>query len=113
MSDVQLDAKAHLKEHGWVRIPSVISEDEASHALDRLWKAKAAVEAEGEETYLEFLDPNPSNVRVFYLMQVLPPIYEKSAMCKQGNSVRAGRRLFGRFAKEYDPSYHGTPWIKQ
>ncbi|KAG6355435.1 hypothetical protein INS49_003397 [Diaporthe citri] len=70
MSDTQTEAKAHLKEHGWARIPSVLSKEEAADALDRLWKAKAAVEAEGEETYLEFLDPNPSNVRVFYLMAV-------------------------------------------
>lgn len=64
------DAKAHLKEHGWVRIPSVLTKDEAAHALCRLWEAKATVEAEGEETYLGFLDPNPSNIRVFYLMAV-------------------------------------------
>ncbi|KAJ4389451.1 hypothetical protein N0V93_006919 [Gnomoniopsis smithogilvyi] len=69
-SDSLSDAKAHLKEHGWVRIPSVLSNEEAENALDRLWKAKAAVEAEGEQTHLDFLDPNPSNVRVFYLMAV-------------------------------------------
>lgn len=62
------DAKAHLKENGWVRISSVLSREEVAHTLDRLWKAKAAVEAEGEQTHLDFLDPNPSNVRVFYLM---------------------------------------------
>lgn len=49
---------------------SVLSKEEAAHALDRLWQAKATVEAEGEETYLSFLDPNPSNIRVFYLMAV-------------------------------------------
>ncbi|KAK7720289.1 hypothetical protein SLS63_009961 [Diaporthe eres] len=70
MSDSQTEAKAHLKEHGWARIPSVLSKEDAADALDRLWKAKAAVEAEGEETFLQFLDPNPSNVRVFYLMAV-------------------------------------------
>lgn len=63
-------AQAHLKEHGWVRVPSVLSSEEAAHALDRLWKAKATVEAEGEQTHLEFLDPNPSNIRIFYLMAV-------------------------------------------
>ncbi|KAL1851064.1 hypothetical protein Daus18300_012673 [Diaporthe australafricana] len=70
MPSDQGEAKAHLQEHGWARIPSVLSKEEAASALDRLWKAKAAVEAEGEETYLEFLDPSPSNVRVFYLMAV-------------------------------------------
>lgn len=53
-----------------MRIPSVLSKEEAADALHRLWKAKAAVEAEGEETYLQFLDPNASNVRIFYLMAV-------------------------------------------
>lgn len=70
MSDSYNEAKAHLMENGWVRIPSVLTKEEAAHALDRLWKAKAAVEAEGEETYLRFLDPNPSNIRIFYLMAV-------------------------------------------
>lgn len=68
MPDNHAEAKAHLQEHGWARIPSVLSKEDAADALDRLWKAKAAVEAEGEQTYLDFLDPNPSNVRVFYLM---------------------------------------------
>lgn len=68
MSDQQTEAKAHLKEHGWVRIPSVLSTDEAAHALDRLWQAKAASEAQGEETRMSWLDPNASNIRVFYLM---------------------------------------------
>lgn len=70
MSGPEADAKAHLKEHGWVRIPSVLSKDEVSHVLERLWKAKATIEAEGEDTYLQFLDPNPSNIRIFYLMAV-------------------------------------------
>jgi fumagillin biosynthesis dioxygenase len=64
------EAKAHLKEHGWARVPSVLTKEEAAQALDRLWKAKEAAEARGEETYLSFLDPNPSNVRVFYLMEL-------------------------------------------
>ncbi|ROV98690.1 hypothetical protein VMCG_06717 [Cytospora schulzeri] len=71
MSDSQTEAKTHLKEQGCVRIPSVLSKNEGTHALDRLWKAKAAVEAESEDTYLQFLDPNPSNVRIFYLMAIV------------------------------------------
>lgn len=70
MPDSQAKAKAHLKEHGWVRVPCVLSKEEADHTLDRLWKAKAAVEAEGEDTYLQFLDPNPSNIRIFYLIAI-------------------------------------------
>ncbi|KAL8721663.1 MAG: hypothetical protein Q9225_001712 [Loekoesia sp. 1 TL-2023] len=63
-------AKAHLQEHGWVKIPSVLTKDEAACTLDRLWKAKEASETSGEETFQPILDPNPSNVRVFYLPEL-------------------------------------------
>lgn len=61
------EAKTHLHQHGWVKIPSILSKEEAAHALDQLWKAKEEAEASGEETFQPILDPNPSNVRVFYL----------------------------------------------
>lgn len=64
------EAKAHLKEHGWVKVPGVLSRDEAARAMDRLWEAKKASEANGEETFQPVLDPNPSNVRVFYLPEL-------------------------------------------
>ncbi|KAI4248371.1 MAG: hypothetical protein L6R42_009275, partial [Xanthoria sp. 1 TBL-2021] len=64
------EAKAHLKEHGWVKIPAVLTKDDAAHTLDRLWKAKEASEASGEETFQPILDPDPSNVRVFYLPEL-------------------------------------------
>lgn len=70
MSPPTDDAKAHLKEHGWCRIPSLISTEEAAAVLDRLWKAKDAAEKRGEDTHLPFLDPNSNNVRVFYLMEL-------------------------------------------
>lgn len=63
-------AKAHLREHGWARVLAVLTKDEAASALDKLWEAKRKAEARGEDTYLSFLDPNPSNVRVFYLMEL-------------------------------------------
>ncbi|KAL8834069.1 MAG: hypothetical protein Q9176_007678 [Flavoplaca citrina] len=63
-------AKAHLKEHGWARIPSVLNKADAAHALARLWKAKEASEACGEQTFQPILDPDPSNVRVFYLPEL-------------------------------------------
>ncbi|KAI4230031.1 MAG: hypothetical protein L6R36_000410 [Xanthoria steineri] len=69
--DPKLDeAKAHLKEHGWVKIPSVLTKHDAARTLDRLWKAKATSEAGGEETFQPILDPDPSNVRVFYLPEL-------------------------------------------
>ena len=64
-SDLEV-AKAHLKEHDRVRIPSVLNKADAAHALDRWWKAKEASEAKGEEVFQPILDPDPSSVRVFY-----------------------------------------------
>ena len=63
-------AKAHLEEHDWVRIPSVLNKADAAHALDRLWKAKEVFEANGKETFEPILDPDPSNVPVFYLPEL-------------------------------------------
>lgn len=64
------EAKDHLREHGWVKIPSVLTSDEAAYTLDRLWKAKEASEARGQDTFQPILDPNSSNVRVFYLPEL-------------------------------------------
>jgi hypothetical protein len=64
------DAKARLKEHGWVKVPSVLSKEAAKDALDRLWKAKAASGASGKGTFQPILDPNPANARVFYLPEL-------------------------------------------
>jgi len=70
------EIKAHLKEHGWARLPSVISTEEAAHVRERLWKAKETADAKGDQSYLEHLDPNPSNVRVFGLLE-LDPIFRE------------------------------------
>jgi hypothetical protein len=63
-------AKLHLKEEGWCALPDILSKSETDNVLNRLWAAKAASEKQGDPTRLEFLDPNASNVRVFYLMQL-------------------------------------------
>ncbi|KAK9413250.1 putative Phytanoyl-CoA dioxygenase [Seiridium unicorne] len=68
--DQYAEAREHFKEHGWVRIPSLISKERAAEILAKLWKVKETAEARGEDTYLSFLDPNPSNVRIFYLMEL-------------------------------------------
>lgn len=64
------EAKSHLKEHGWARLSSVLSKEEASRTLDHLWKAREVAEARGDPTYMPFLDPNSSNVRVFQLLEL-------------------------------------------
>ena len=63
-------AKAHLREHGWAKLNSILGQEEVKTTLDRLWKAKADADERGEGGHVPFLDPNPSNVRVFFLMEV-------------------------------------------
>lgn len=60
----------HLKREGWAIVPNVLTESEASNVLKRLWAAKEAGTARGDETHLPHLDPNESNVRVFYLLEL-------------------------------------------
>ncbi|KAI1423598.1 putative phytanoyl-CoA dioxygenase [Xylaria sp. FL1777] len=62
-------AKAHLKEHGYVSFPAVITKEKAAQALNLLWAAKASAESRGEPAHIPFLDPNPNNVRVFNLVE--------------------------------------------
>ncbi|KAH8682586.1 hypothetical protein BX600DRAFT_506168 [Xylariales sp. PMI_506] len=63
------EAREHFKSHGWVRIPSLLSKEEAEQFLQKLWAAKEIAEARGEDTHLAYLDPNPSNACIFYLME--------------------------------------------
>ena len=63
-------AITHLKEQGWCRIPDVLDPDRTKQVLDRLWAAAAESERRGEATHKPRLDPNASNVRVFYLLEL-------------------------------------------
>jgi fumagillin biosynthesis dioxygenase len=63
-------ARKHLQDEGWVVIPDILTPEEADHVNERLWKAKEAADNRGDLTYIPFLDPNASNVRVFYLMEL-------------------------------------------
>jgi len=62
-------AQAKLKEDGWCILPDVIDSQEAKSILERLWKAAEVSESEGVSTRRPDLDPNASNVRVFYLLE--------------------------------------------
>lgn len=63
-------ASQHLKEEGWCVLPDILSRDEAASALDRLWKAADVWREAGGETFMDVLDPNASNVRVFNLIAI-------------------------------------------
>jgi fumagillin biosynthesis dioxygenase len=59
-----------LQTDGYCVIPSVLPPEKASHILSRLWAAAEESRKRGNDTYLPHLDPNASNVRVFYLMEL-------------------------------------------
>lgn len=63
------EAQQRVKDEGWCVIPNILSKDEAKTVLDELWAIAAAAQKRGEDTFLPFLDPNESNVRVFYLLE--------------------------------------------
>ncbi|GAB1198751.1 hypothetical protein BDV32DRAFT_120296 [Aspergillus pseudonomiae] len=70
------EAKAKFKQDGWAIVPDVIDVEKTKEVVDRLWKAKEESERRGDPTYLDWLDPNSSNVRIFYLME-LDPIFRE------------------------------------
>ncbi|KAK5076696.1 hypothetical protein LTS08_005867 [Lithohypha guttulata] len=61
--------KHHLAQQGWALIPSVLTKEQSATVLTHLWAAKTQSEARGDKVHLPHLDPNPSNVRVFYLLE--------------------------------------------
>jgi ectoine hydroxylase-related dioxygenase (phytanoyl-CoA dioxygenase family) len=69
MSDIAA-AKAQLRQDGWCVIPDVLDTARNAEVLARLWAAAEESERRGMPTFLPVLDPNASNVRVFYLMEL-------------------------------------------
>jgi ectoine hydroxylase-related dioxygenase (phytanoyl-CoA dioxygenase family) len=63
-------AQRQLKDEGWCVLPDVLDAGASSAALDRLWAAEAESRRRGVSTFMPVLDPNPSNVRVFYLLEL-------------------------------------------
>jgi hypothetical protein len=66
------DARQRLREDGWCVVPDVLSQEEITEALERLWKAAGESRRRGVDTYMPALDPNASNVRVFNLLDIDP-----------------------------------------
>jgi ectoine hydroxylase-related dioxygenase (phytanoyl-CoA dioxygenase family) len=65
-----MDHRRQLQDEGWCVIPGVLDAARTGEALDRLWAAAREFERRGESTHMPVLDPNASNVRVFYLMEL-------------------------------------------
>ncbi len=62
-------AKLQLQTEGWCVIENAIGADETTLALSRLWAAADESRKQGINTFMPILDPNESNVRVFYLLE--------------------------------------------
>ena len=63
-------AREHLKNEGWCVIPDLLSPARSKEVLQHLWSAADESKKRGDDTFLPFLDPNESNVRVFYLLEL-------------------------------------------
>jgi ectoine hydroxylase-related dioxygenase (phytanoyl-CoA dioxygenase family) len=68
--DPLASAKRQLNDEGWCVLPDVLDAGCAAEALDRLWAAAAESQRRGVSTFMPVLDPNASNVRVFYLLEL-------------------------------------------
>ena len=68
--------KAELAEQGYCVIEGVLNPDKTAYVRRRLVEAAAETERRGIPTYIEWLDPNPNNVRVFNLLDLDPVFIE-------------------------------------
>ena len=93
MQDPLVAAKAQLHEDGWCVIPDVLDPAATRQALDRLWAAADESRRRGVDTYMPVLDPNASNVRVFFLME-LDAIFRD--LIAHPTAVEMVRSLLGR-----------------
>jgi len=86
-------AKAQLRDEGWCVVPDVLSAARSSAVLDRLWSAAEESERRGVATFMPVLDPNASNVRVFFLLE-LDPVFRE--LIQDPLAVELVRSLLGR-----------------
>jgi hypothetical protein len=90
-SDLSAD-KAKLRSEGWCIVRDVLKPDETRDALDRLWKAAEESRRRGVDTYMPVLDPNPSNIRVFNLIDI-DPVFR--ALIRHPRALELVRSLLG------------------
>lgn len=61
--------KQHLHEHGFCVVPDVLAPAQVAVVTERLHGAALANQKAGLPTFMPVLDPNPANVRVFFLLE--------------------------------------------
>lgn len=85
--------EAELVRRGWCVVPDVLAPEDCARALEALWAAAETNRGLGMDTYMPVLDPNASNVRVFFLLDRDPVFRELIRHPVAGRLVRA---LLGR-----------------
>lgn len=63
---------AQLEKHGFAIVPGVLSVEAVDETRRRLWAAAEESERRGAPTFVEGLDPNACNVRIFNLLDLDP-----------------------------------------
>ncbi|KAL4963080.1 Fe(2+)/2-oxoglutarate-dependent oxygenase fmaF [Aspergillus stella-maris] len=73
LSAAQLsEAKTSLDSTGYAIIPDILSPSKTEHVYQHLWTAATTHQSRGGHLHLPALDPNASNIRIFYLMSLEP-----------------------------------------
>ncbi|KAL4735913.1 hypothetical protein BDV11DRAFT_23839 [Aspergillus similis] len=63
-------AKASLDENGFAVVPNILDRPTIKNIYERLWTAADENQRRGVDLFMPALDPNGSNVRVFYLLEL-------------------------------------------
>lgn len=82
-----------LRTDGYAVVADVLARPEVAEVVERLWAAREESERRGMRTFVEGLDPNSSNVRVFNLID-LDPVFAELIQHPVADAVVGG--LLGR-----------------
>lgn len=85
-------AQEMLAKKGWCVIPKVLDSQKTKDVKDRLWAAAGESDRRGDSTRMARLDPNASNIRVFYLMN-LDPVFRD--LIQHPTAIRVVKGVFG------------------
>lgn len=69
-AETLVTAQTSLDENGFFVVPDLLDDKTVRIVLERLWAAAEDNKKRGADLFMPALDPNSSNVRVFYLMEL-------------------------------------------
>ncbi|KAL4951085.1 hypothetical protein BDW69DRAFT_201661 [Aspergillus filifer] len=93
LSAAQLSAaKSSLNHTGYAIIPDILCSSETEHVCQHLWAAATTHQSRGGQLHLPTLDPNASNIRIFYLME-LDPLFRE--LIQHPAALQLARSILG------------------